>query len=58
MKNIFITSCGIRKNELKNEFYKSINKNVKDLKVLYITTASDGELIMTNHGWMLNLKQY
>ena len=43
MKNIFLTSCGIINNEIKNEFYKVITKDAKDLKVLYITTASDGE---------------
>ncbi|MBR4619200.1 MAG: Type 1 glutamine amidotransferase-like domain-containing protein [Bacilli bacterium] len=43
MKNIFLTSCGIINNEIKNEFYNAITKDVKDLKVLYITTASDGE---------------
>ena len=43
MKNIFLTSCGIINNEIKNEFYKVITKDVKDIKVLYITTAADGE---------------
>ena len=43
MKNIFLTSCGVRNDELKNEFFKSINKKIKEIKVLYITTASDGE---------------
>lgn len=43
MKNIFLTSCGIINNEIKKEFYKVITKDVKDLKVLYITTAADGE---------------
>ena len=43
MKNIFLTSCGIINNGIKNEFYKAITKETKDLKVLYITTASDGE---------------
>ena len=43
MKNIFLTSCGIINDEIKNEFYKTITKDIKDLKVLYITTASDGE---------------
>lgn len=43
MKNIFLTSCGIINNEIKNEFYKTITKDINDLKVLYITTASDGE---------------
>ena len=43
MKNIFLTSCGIINERIKNEFYKSINKDVSEIKVLYITTASDGE---------------
>ena len=43
MKNTFLTSCGIINNEIKKEFYKVITKDVKDLKVLYITTAADGE---------------
>lgn len=44
MKNIFLTSCGIINNKLKDQFYKSINKDMKDVKVLYITTAADGEV--------------
>ena len=43
MKNIFLTSCGIINNEIKKEFYNVITKDVKDIKVLYITNASDGE---------------
>ena len=43
MKNIFLTSCGIINDKIKNEFYEQINKDIKDVKVLYITTASDGE---------------
>lgn len=43
MKNIFLTSCGIINNEIKKEFYNVITKDVKDIKVLYITTAVDGE---------------
>lgn len=42
MKNIFLTSCGIINNDIKNEFHKKINKDIKKVKVLYITTASDG----------------
>ena len=44
MKNIFLTSCGIINDKIKNEFYEQINKDIKDVKLLYITTASDGEL--------------
>lgn len=44
MKNIILTSCGIIDEELKKQFYRIINKEeIKDKKVLYITTASDGE---------------
>ena len=50
MKNIILTSCGIIDREFKEQFYRIINKEeIKDKKVLYITTASDGE----NHvGWL------
>lgn len=44
MKNIILTSCGIIKEDFKNSFYKIINKDeLKYKKVLYITTAVDGE---------------
>lgn len=44
MKNIFLTSCGIINDSIKNDFYKKVGKdNIESLKVLYITTASDGE---------------
>lgn len=43
MKNIFLTSCGIINDRIKNEFYKTLTKSIESLKVLYITTASDGE---------------
>ena len=43
MKNIFLTSCGIINDEIKKKFYNAIAKDIKDVKVLYITTASDGE---------------
>ena len=44
MKNIVLTSCGIRNDDFKDRFYKIINqKDISKLKVLYITTASDGE---------------
>ena len=44
MNNIILTSCGIRKESFKNKFYKIISKNeLKKKKVLYITTASDGD---------------
>ena len=44
MENIFLTSCGIIDDSLKEKFYKRIPRDkVCELKVLYITTASDGE---------------
>ena len=44
MNNIVLTSCGIRNEEFKNKFYKIISKDeLKNKKVLYITTAVDGE---------------
>ncbi len=44
MKNIVLTSCGIINNDFKNRFYDILNNNdINSLKVLYITTASDGE---------------
>ena len=44
MKNIILTSCGIINEDFKSEFYKIISKNeLKNKKVLYITTASDGD---------------
>ena len=39
-----MTSCGFRNEEFKNKFYKIISKDeLKNKKVLYITTAVDGE---------------
>ena len=44
MNNIILTSCGIINEEFKDRFYKIINKeDLFNKKVLYITTASDGE---------------
>ena len=44
MKNIVLTSCGIINEKFKEQFYGVINKEeVKNKKILYITTASDGE---------------
>lgn len=51
MDNIFLTSCGIINEEIKKEFYKKIKKDIKDIKVLYITTAVDGEND-TDRTWM------
>ncbi len=44
MNNIVLTSCGIRNDDFKNKFYNIVGKQeLKNKKVLYITTASDGE---------------
>ena len=44
MNNIVLTSCGIRKESFKNRFYEIVSKEeLNNKKVLYITTASDGE---------------
>ena len=42
-KKIVLTSCGIINRNLKEEFYKLLNKEIEKIKVLYITTAIDGE---------------
>lgn len=42
-KKIVLTSCGIIDENLKQEFYKLLNKEIENIKVLYITTAIDGE---------------
>lgn len=42
-KKIVLTSCGIINENLKGEFYKLLNKEIEKIKVLYITTAIDGE---------------
>ena len=43
MKKIVLTSCGIHNKSLKNNFYKLLDKDIDTIKVLYITTAIDGE---------------
>ena len=44
MKNIVLTSCGIRNEDFKNRFYEIVSKEeLSNKKVLYITTASDVE---------------
>ncbi len=44
MNNIVLTSCGIRNGDFKDRFYRIISKEeIESKKVLYITTASDGE---------------
>lgn len=42
-QKIVLTSCGIIDRNLKQEFYKLLNKEIENVKVLYITTAIDGE---------------
>ena len=44
MNNIVLTSCGIRNKDFKDRFYEIISKEeLESKKILYITTASDGE---------------
>ena len=53
MNNIVLTSCGFRKDELKTKFYKIVSKDeLKNKKVLYITTAVDGEK-NNNKDWVI-----
>jgi dipeptidase E len=40
---IVLTSCGIINPELKEKFFKLVNKAPEQIKMLYITTAVDGE---------------
>ena len=52
MNNIVLTSCGFRNEEFKERFYKIISKDdLKNKKVLYITTAIDGEPL-DNREWV------
>jgi len=56
MNNIILTSCGFIDEEFKNKFYKIISKEeLKNKKVLYITTAVDGEK-NDNKAWVV--KEY
>ena len=56
MKNIILTSCGFRGDLLKNKFYEIVSKEeLKNKKVLYITTAVDGER-NDNKDWVM--KEY
>ena len=44
MRKIVLTSCGIRNDDFKEKLYNLISKeDLKNSKVLYITTAVDGE---------------
>ena len=52
MHNIVLTSCGIIKEDFKNKFYEIVSKEkLRNKKVLYITTASDGETD-SDKSWM------
>lgn len=56
MNNIVLTSCGFRDDDFKNIFYNIISKDeLKNKKVLYITTAVDGEKD-DNKDWVI--KEY
>lgn len=56
MNNIVLTSCGFRDESFKNKFYNIISKDeLKNKKVLYITTAVDGEKD-DNKDWVI--KEY
>ena len=44
INNIVLTSCGIKNGDFKDKFYSIISKEeLESKRVLYITTASDGE---------------
>ncbi len=52
MKRIVLTSCGIRNENFKEEFYKLISKDdLYNAKLLYISTAVDGES-ENNRNWV------
>lgn len=52
MKSIILTSCGIIDEKFREQFYKVIDINeITTKKILYITTASDGENAVDN-SWM------
>lgn len=51
MKKIVLTSCGIIDNELKSQFYNLLNKDISEIKLLYITIAADGEK-NTDRTWL------
>lgn len=43
MSKIVLTSCGIIDSELKDQFYSLLDKDISQIKLLYITIAVDGE---------------
>lgn len=51
MKKIVLTSCGIIDKSFKEEFYKILDKDISEIKLLYITIAVDGELNQ-NRRWL------
>lgn len=44
MKKIVLTSCGIICEDLKQHFYKLLNRDIAEVKVLFVKIASEGEL--------------
>ena len=42
-RQLVLTSCWIINENLRKEFFKLLTKDVKEIKLLYITTAIDGE---------------
>ena len=51
MSKIVLTSCGIIDNELKNKFYSLVDKDISEIKLVYITIAVDGEK-NTDRTWL------
>ena len=43
MKKIVLTSCGVIDSKLKDQFYALLNKDISDIKLLFVTIAVDGE---------------
>lgn len=43
MNKIVLTLCGIIDDKLKEQFYSLLNKDINQIKLLYITIAVDGE---------------
>ena len=43
MKKIVLTSCGIIDDKIKKQFYNLLNKDISQIKLLFITIAVDGE---------------
>lgn len=43
MNKIVLTSCGVIDSKLKEQFYKLLDKDIRKVKLLYITIVVDGE---------------